>query len=178
MHASHRTLTCALILAPSLLALGGPAMAATATGPVAVVKQMMADFDKGDMKAAEAAYAKDIAITDEFAPYEWHGPDAMANWSKGYDAFTKSAGWSDAKAASHTVTRADVNGDAAYVVVSEVFTYKQQGHPMSESGMEAFTLHKGAGGWKITGSAWAGHRAAPAKSAAAAPPASAPAKKS
>ena len=155
-------LTFPLVLAPSMVVLASPAMAAAAPGPVAVVNQMMTDFDKGDMKAAMAAYANDVAITDEFAPYQWHGPDAMARWSKGYDAFTKASGWSDAKAASHAVIRSDIHGDAAYVVVSEVFTYKDHGRRMVEHGLEAFTLHQSADGWKITGSAWAGHRASPA----------------
>jgi uncharacterized protein DUF4440 len=186
MHVSNRAFAPALVLASALLGVAGPAMAAPASGPVAVVKQATADFNKGDMKAAEAGFANDTAITDEFAPYQWHGPGALATWLDGYSAFIKSAGWSDVAVTIGSIPRSDIDGDAAYVVAREVVTYTQHGRPMRESGTQVFTLHKGAEGWKITGSAWAGSRAQPVApkpaSSAAAPatgpaPATAPTKK-
>jgi hypothetical protein len=169
-----------------MLSTGAATAATTPAGPVAVIKQATDDFNKGDMKAATAAFASDPAIVDEFAPYQWRGSGAVASWLDGYNAFLKSAGWSDEKVTISSVARSDVEGDAAYVVVREVVTYTQRGRPMRETGVQAYALHKGADGWKVTSAAWAGsHPQAvtpkPASGAAApatgASPAAAPAKK-
>jgi ketosteroid isomerase-like protein len=161
-------------------------MAATSSEPVAVVKQVFAEFNKGDMKAVEAAFANDSMITDDFAPYLWRGPSAMQNWLDGLDASIKSGGLRDLKVTVSSISNSGIDGDAAYVVARLVLTYKQHGHRMSASGANVLTLQRGPEGWKVTSSAlgWSNPQAVaprPKLSAAAPPtapaPATAPAKK-
>jgi ketosteroid isomerase-like protein len=178
---SSRRLAPLLILSAAAVALAGVAQAAGGPDPVALVRKATDAFNRGDMKAASASYADDVAITDEFAPYQWHGPGTLQTYLNDFGNWSKTSGQTDQKVTISSVLRSDVSGDAAYVVMREVYTYKDHGRRMVELGDQAYTLHNGADGWKITGAAWAGskpHRATAAKPAtSAATPATAPAAK-
>ena len=170
----------ALALASVCAAFSVTAFAAPA-GPEATVRKAMDQFNKGDMQDASAAFASDPSIIDEFAPYEWHGPNAVSGWLSAFGDFTKAKGQSNQVVKILSVSRSDVEGDTAYVVLRELYTYKEHGKPMSEMGSAAWTLHNGPDGWKIVSTAWAGSRpaavvaAAKPKPAAGAPGAAAPA---
>lgn len=178
MTRTQRRLARTLIVTTSVLGFAGAALAAP--GPVDVVKKANDDFNHGAMKAATAAFAAEGgAVIDEFAPYEWHGPNAINDWLGAFDAFAKARHRTDNWVKTLAVVRSDVDGDSAYVVLRELYTYKEHGRRMSEMGDAAWTLHKGADGWKVTGTAWAGSH--PSAVVAAAKPAAAataaPAKK-
>jgi ketosteroid isomerase-like protein len=123
---------------------------------MSVIDQFVAGFNAGDTKKALALCTDQMAIVDEFPPHEWHGSSALARWLEDYDVNAKKDGITDgfvkAKAARHL----DVQGDYAYAVVPSDYTWKQKGKPMKEEdSLFTFALHKGPGGWKITGWAWA-----------------------
>lgn len=146
----------ALALGAGFACLTVAAQAAGAPSATDVAKQSFDAFNKGDMAAIQAILAPEMSIVDEFAPHEWHGANAFQTWQSDFAAFGKSAGQTDQKLVWGGVIRSQVDGDSAYVVVRATYTYKQHGHRMSESGEDAFALHNGADGWKITGLAWAG----------------------
>ena len=160
-----------LVLAPA-----AAAHAASPPGPTATVSEFINSFNKGDAKAAEATHTADAVIIDEFAPHRWVGPGAFQAWSAALDKDGKAKGQSNQHVGLGKADRVLVDGDSAYVVVPATYTYKEKGKPIVETAHMAFSLAKGADGWKINGWTWAGtvpHAAAAPKPKAAAPAAAA-----
>jgi len=135
---------------------------------MAPITTFMAAFNKGDMAGAAATHAAeaDLVIVDEVAPYVWHGPQAFQNWAAALGAADAKAGNTDQKVVIAKATRVEMAGDAAYVVVPAVYTFKEKGVAMRESAQMTFTLKKAASGWLIHGWTWTGPK--PSKVAAAA----------
>jgi len=139
----------------------GAALAADAQ-LMAPIHQFIDSFNKGDVKAAEAAYASSVAIIDEVAPYIWTGPGAFKAWASALMADAKTRGDTDQGVTVSDPIREEVTGDRAYVVVPAVYAFKEKGAAMKEAGQMTFALLKGAAGWKIAGWTWTGPKAAPA----------------
>ena len=128
------------------------------------IHQFIDGFNTGDTKSAYAAYATgDIAIVDEFAPHLWIGPNAPQNWAAEYDKHAAATGVSDGLVKYGAPTRTEIEGDAAYVVIPTVYTYKEHGQPIAEKGQMTFALHGGPGAWKISGWTWTGTKPKPMK---------------
>ena len=72
-----KTLLIALAVA---FAAAAPVVASAESGAMRTVHQFIDGFNKGNLKMATAACAKEVSITDEFAPYEWHGAGAFTRW--------------------------------------------------------------------------------------------------
>jgi ketosteroid isomerase-like protein len=143
-----------------------PAGMAAAPGDVtAPIRQFIDGFNTGDVKSAYAAYATtgDILIVDEFAPHRWIGPHAAQDWAADYDKHAKATGVSDGTVKYGAPTRAEIEGEAAYVVVPTVYNYKQSGKPTTEEGQMTFVLHTEAGSWKISSWTWTGVKPHPTK---------------
>jgi hypothetical protein len=115
-------------------------------------------FNKGDTPAAAATHATgaDLVIIDELSPYLWRGPKAFQEWGAALDADAKKRGMTDPKVTLGAVTRVEMNGADAYVVVPAVFTFKEKGVAMRESAQMTFALKKGPSGWLIHGWTWTG----------------------
>jgi ketosteroid isomerase-like protein len=125
------------------------------TDVMAVVRQFVDGFNKGDVKTAVAACAEQASIIDEFPPYEWHGMGACSKWADDYDADAKKNGITDGSVRLGKPRHIDIAGDQAYVVVPANYTYKQRGKLVREIGsMLTLALQKGAAGWRITAWAW------------------------
>ena len=136
---------------------------------MAPIQKFIDSFNKGDTAAALATHAAeaDLAIMDEVSPYLWRGSKAFQAWSADLDSDAKKRGITDPVVTISAPTRAETNGDQAYVVVPAVYTFKERGVAMREAGQMTFALKKGAGGWLIHGWTWTGPKpqrvAAPAK---------------
>jgi ketosteroid isomerase-like protein len=155
--------------AVAALALGlafGASAAPPAAGPVAALHQFIDSFNKGDLKAAEAAHAADAVIIDEVPPHIWRGPNAVQAWAADLGKAAKAAGDTEQKVTLGAPVRTDVNGDTAYAVVPATYTYKENGKPMREPAQFAVALRKDGGAWKLAGWAWAGTKPRPAAAAA------------
>ena len=146
-------------MAVSLAALATGQTPGTAQNAVmAVTRQFVDAFNKGDMKSMSATCAEQTSILDEFPPHEWHGAGACAKWAGDYDADAKKNGITDGVVTLSAPTHVDVTGDRAYVVVPANYSFKVKGKAAGETGsIITLALLKGAGGWKITGWAWAKH---------------------
>jgi hypothetical protein len=161
------------------------AMAATATAQaaepnsavLAPIHRFMESFNKGDLVAAKATHAADASIQDEVPPYVWRGPGAFDAWAADLEKASKAAGMTDESVALGKPLRIEVNGDAAYVVVPTVFSFREHGKRMTEPARMTLSLHKEAAAWKISAWAWAGSTPRPVVAAhpkaTAPPPASA-----
>lgn len=147
-----------IILAMLVNVLLAVAAMANAAGDVtAPIHQFIDGFNTGDVKSAFAACAGgDIIIVDEFAPHRWVGPHAAQEWAADYDKHAAALGVSDGSVKYGAPTRAEIEGDVAYVIVPTIYRYQQHGHPLVEEGQMTFVLHAEAGGWKISGWTWSG----------------------
>ena len=128
------------------------------------IRQFLDGFNTGDTKTAYAAYAPGtISIIDEFAPHIWIGPKAPQDWAAEYDRHAAKTGVSGGNVSYGKPTRTEIEGDAAYVVIPTLYTYKQTGKPTAEEGQMAFALHSTKEGWKIVAWTWTGVYPHPAK---------------
>lgn len=119
------------------------------------INQFVNGFNKGDTASAMAACSETTAIIDEFAPHSWSGEGACQKWADDFDAHVKKNRITNGKIILGKPTHIDITGDYAYVVIPSNFTFKQKGKAMAEPGsIFTFALHKGDGGWMITGWAW------------------------
>src|SRR5262249_2372443 len=156
-----RTLTMAAVVA---VALAAPASAQTNAELTAPIQKFIDSFNKGDAAAAAATHASgaDLAITDEVPPYVWRGANAFQTWATDLENDAKKNDITESMVTLRAPTRTERNGDQAYVVVPAVYTFKQRGTAMRETGQMTFVLKKGANGWLIHGWTWTGPKAQPA----------------
>jgi ketosteroid isomerase-like protein len=130
----------------------------------APVRQFIDGFNTGNVQAAFAAYANGtITIVDEFAPHIWSGPDAAHQWADAYGKHAEATGVTDGKVTYGQPTRAEIEGDVAYVVMPTVYLYKEHGKPLREEGEITVVLNREAGNWKIRSWTWTGVKPHPAK---------------
>lgn len=124
----------------------------------APLRQFIDGFNSGDTKSAFAAYASSgpITIIDEFAPHLWSGPDAARVWAEAYDKHAQATGVSDGKVTYSQPTRAEIEGELAYVILPTVYVYKEHGKPLKEEGQITAVLVRETPGWKIRAWTWSG----------------------
>lgn len=174
-----KNLTLGLLAAASLFSAADAAPAGTKL--TAPIHQFIDNFDKGDQKAAAAAFATGgLTIIDEVPPHIWTGSDALQTWANDLVANDKGQGITSEKVTLGKATRVVESGDHGYVVIPVVYTYKQHKTAMREPAQMTFALQKSGDAWLISGWTWVGTKpqAATAKAAAPAPtpaPAAAPA---
>jgi hypothetical protein len=113
--------------------------------------------NRGDLKAFEAlATADSQTIIDDLPPFIWRGPTATAEW---WDDFGKDA---DRNGDSGFTTQFGkpvyirIEGDRAFVVTPDHYTYKRHGAPMAEDSLMSAALVRTDKGWLIAGWAYAG----------------------
>lgn len=148
-----------LIALAVAVVIAGPTAASEKTDVMAVIKQFVDGFNKGDAKSALMTCADQNSIIDDIPPHEWHGAGACSKWFNDYDAEAKKNEITDGIVTLGAPRHVDVTGDRAYAVVPASFTYKEKGKPVKETGsIITVALQKAASGWHITGWAWAkGH---------------------
>jgi hypothetical protein len=139
-----------IALAVGLFA-AGPTLASDKTEIMAVLNQ----WNSTDDAKAVAACADDASVIDDIPPYEWHGPGACSNWAKDYDAYLQKNGMTDVSGTLAKPLQVLITGDRAYAVVPATFAFTKGGKPQKDTATAAFSLHKTAAGWRITGWSWA-----------------------
>lgn len=132
-----------------------PAAVAQQNEVVAVVRQFIDGFNKGDVPSAIATCAAQTSIIDEIPPFEWSGAGACAKWAADYDADAKKKGITAGAVTLGTPRHYAAEGDRAYVVIPVAYEVTQKGKQVKQTGaVMAVTLRKGAAGWKITAWSW------------------------
>ena len=139
-------------------ALVTPAFAAPAAAPsqgtvLAPLHAFVDGFNKGDVKAAAAAYAPDAVIVDEIPPFEWRGK-AFAGWSKALAKAWKAGGLADGHMTLATATQFSVEKGMAYAIVPAHLTFTEKGKPASEDGFLTATMKRFKRGWLIRSWTW------------------------
>jgi hypothetical protein len=133
-----------------------PALAADhIEDPFSRLQQLADAENKGDMATLAAGTAPSFSVIDEFPPYSWSGPTAFKDYERDNAALAQKAGITDAlfTMAPRPLTE-EVHGTTAYIVVSGVYSYKQNGKPVRESGIFIATLEKSDQDWRVTSAAW------------------------
>jgi ketosteroid isomerase-like protein len=131
---------------------------------MAPIQKFVDAFNKGDNAAAAATHAAglDLVIIDEVPPYAWHGAQAFQSWGAALEADAQKQGMTEPMVAISKPTRIETTGDAAYVVMPVVYSFKQRGTALREAAQATFVLKKGASGWLIHGWTWTGPKPTPA----------------
>ena len=148
--------TVLALTAAALLA--APAATTDQTDVVATVKQFVVAFNAGDTTAMAAACAPQAVIIDEFPPHVWSGANACIVWANAFNADAEMNKITEPVVTLGKTMHVDVTGNVAYVVMMANYTFKKNGKPVKETNsILTISLAKGAGGWKMTGWAWAKH---------------------
>jgi hypothetical protein len=124
--------------------------------PLAVVRQHIDAFNRGDPNFMAATFAVPGSILDGMAPHVWLGPTATQDWYRTVLNEGQRHGASEYFVTLGEPLHNDVTGDSAYVVVPATMTFKVHGKPVTQSGA-VFTvaLRKLTEGWRIAAWAWA-----------------------
>ena len=121
---------------------------------MAAIRLFVEGFNNDDVEAMQATWADDASLIDDFPPHLWTGLGVatrwyrdMAAWATGYDM----ADWSVelAEPRHHVVSDRD-----AYVVVSFVARWLEEGAPAESAGSIAASLRELEGQWRISALAW------------------------
>jgi ketosteroid isomerase-like protein len=125
---------------------------------VAPITKFVDAFNKGDMAGAASTHASDadLVIIDEVPPFIWRGAQALKTWAADLEADAKKHGMTNQKVTLGPATRAETNGNDAYVVVPAVYSFTEGGVAKRESAHMTFMLKKGPAGWLIHGWTWTG----------------------
>lgn len=117
------------------------------------IRQFLDGINMGRSDVAFAAFASgDVTIVDEFAPYVWTGTEAPKAWLEAYGA----TGQSDGHIQYGRPARAEIEADAAYVIIPTRYTYKDHGAMMMEEGQMTYVLVHEGNAWKIRSWTWSG----------------------
>ena len=144
------------------ISLAAPGFARAADSDVsAPVRQFIAAFNVGDLKAAEATHAADAIIIDEPPPFIWRGPGAFQAWLGDLAKDDAARGRTDGHVTLGAPKREEVAGEAAYVIVPVDYAFKDRGVALHEPSQMTLTLRKTSAGWKITSWTWTGPRGQP-----------------
>ena len=123
--------------------------------PAAPVRGFIDAFNKGDAATGFAFHAPgDVSITDEFAPYHWHGDHAAEAWAAEYGRNAKANGISNGRVGYGVPTRVERAGEHAYVVLPTRYSFRQRGRTMTEAGSITATVVRTAKGWLMSSWTW------------------------
>ncbi len=124
--------------------------------PVAVLRQYIDAFNKGDVKGMAACFAVNGSILDGLAPHVWNGHAACENWYRDVQVAAEHEGATDYSVTLGTPLHSNVTGDSAYLVIPASMTFKIHGKQVTQLGA-TFTvaLRRHADSWRISAWAWA-----------------------
>ena len=118
--------------------------------PVRAVAGFMATLD--DTHLANC-FANDAVIVENFAPYVFRGPDAIALWRTG---FHEHAATLTGLVVTFGVAQDfGSDGETAYFVLPTTWTGTSHGDAFEEEGGWAFVLKRQGESWRIACYAWA-----------------------
>jgi hypothetical protein len=118
--------------------------------PVRAMAGFMATLDDGLLADC---FAGDVVIVENFAPYVFRGPDAVARWRAGFREHA--ATLSGLVVTFGTAQDFSSDGDTAYFVLPTAWAGRSDGEAFEEEGGWAFVLKRQGRNWRIACYAWA-----------------------
>jgi hypothetical protein len=110
-------------------------------------------FNTQDNKLFFSAFGDTAIIIDGIAPYRWLNPNAPANWIADVEKWRKDFGVTKEHLA-YGMGFWNVEGSAAYVVISGTLAVTIKGQSVVRTGTLAYTFAKRDGVWKIEAQVW------------------------
>ena len=138
-------LAFSLCLGVTTAAFAGPAEDAV----MQPVTKFVAAINAGDATAATATMTATQSITDEFAPYHWDGPHALAQWFAGDVADMKANDVTDGIVSVTKPLTLTISGTHAYAVIPATYSYAAKGKKTTEKAIFTMSLEKSETGWLI-----------------------------
>ncbi len=118
--------------------------------PVAKIARFIAG---GGEENLSAFAERGVAILENFAPYLFTGPDAVARWAAGMRAHAQTL-----SSMQHSFGQAQdftADGDTAYFSLPTRWRGASKGVAFEEDGGWAFVLIRQGGEWRVRNYAWA-----------------------
>jgi hypothetical protein len=146
----HLVFFCAIsfVVAP-------PASADDEHDVVSRAQQIVRDWNQRDFKAFASDVTQSPDILDEFSPFHWSGPEAVATWNRDYLADASAHAITDTTMEVSAPSSISVSGDRAYAVLPAIARYKQAGRPGTESGILIMSFERVGARWLVSAFAWA-----------------------
>jgi hypothetical protein len=101
----------------------------------------------------ENAFTDDPVIVENFAPYVFRGPSAVARWREGFRRHA--ATLSELKSRFGRAQDFSRTGDTVYFVLPTIWTGRTAEKPFEEHGGWSFVLEQRGEGWQVACYAWA-----------------------
>jgi hypothetical protein len=147
----------AVALLSSLIASGATAAPKAETQRLArSVGAFVEEVNKGQVSVALGHLTSDVSITEDIAPFSWHGAHAGSEWLAAMEKNGERMGVTDIQMRLGSPLQVLVHGDLGYEAVPGVVTLKGKQRTVHEKGLLTFALTKEAGVWKINSFAWGG----------------------
>jgi len=110
-------------------------------------------FNTQDTDLFLGVFGDTAVIIDGIAPYRWLNPNAPANWLADVAKWREDFGVTHERL-DYEMGFWNVEGSAAYAVISGTLTITLKGQSVVRSGTLAYTFGKRDGVWKIEAQAW------------------------
>ena len=121
--------------------------------PVQALARFIATGEQAGL--ADAFAAEEVVIVENFAPFLFQGPDALARWRQGFGAHVETDALTGLEWRFGEAQDFALEGGTAYFVLPTTWVGMTHGRPFSEDGGWAFVLDHDQGRWRIRSYAWA-----------------------
>lgn len=122
---------------------------------MAPINAIMAAATTNNLATMKKSYTSSPVIIDEFAPYRWSGPNAVATWFADFGAWLTMVKGTQMHGTFAGPGYWDATKDRAEIIMPTTFTFLIAGKAAAESGLWTFVLVKNGGSWRAESSAWA-----------------------
>jgi hypothetical protein len=151
----------AIVICAWMLFTSASAVASDRSDALTSIEQLVAAWNKGDDQDVVDRTTKAPAIIDEFPPYHWEGPTALADWNRDYQAHAKEIGGvTESRVDLLQPAEVDVHGDTAYAVIPTTYRYISNAKRIREGGILTAALRKIGGTWRVAAFAWSNQKVA------------------
>jgi hypothetical protein len=149
-------IVCLAALSASVgLLIAMPCWASEQSDALTCIEQLVAAWNRNDDAGVTNRMTAAPAIIDEFSPYHWEGPTALADWNHDFETHTKELGGvSNPRVGLSRPTEVDVHGNTAYAIVPTTYQYTVHARQVKENGILTAALLKTGGSWRVAAFAW------------------------
>jgi len=120
---------------------------------IAAAERLAQYLESGAKAAPDGIFADGAIIIENFAPFVFAGPDAVACWAKEIRAHL--SGVTGLRHAFEEVHDFSRSGDEVYFAITTGWTGMSHGRPFHETGGWALVLTRVSGNWRIRAYGWA-----------------------
>jgi len=129
-------------------------MSAPDPGVIALAELLAQYMENGALGSPDGIFADDgVTIVENFPPYVFTGPDAVARWATQMRAHL--AGVAGLRHTFEEVHDFSREGEGAYFALRTHWSGVNGGRPFAETGGWALVLTRRTGSWRVLGYGWA-----------------------